>query len=249
MENLEESQNKIFITIKYAQSLDGKIATSSGDSKWISNNEALYFAHKLRMEHDAILIGINTLLLDNPELNVRLKENVSSKQPIRVILDKNLRIFSNSKNYKNLKLLKTPKQKTIIFYDKDFINNLSIIEKLDFSKKMEYIKSFNIKFISVKSKNDYLDIREILDILCNDFNIKTLLVEGGGKIITNFFINGFFDKIFVITAPIFIGNDGIAAIGNLGFSSMEKVKSMQKMKFVKYFAFDNNIVYEFEKLI
>lgn len=246
MENFEENKEKIFITIKYAQSLDGKIATSSGDSKWISNNEALYFAHKLRMEHDAILIGINTLILDNPELNVRLKENISNKQPIRIILDKNLKIFSN--DYKKLKLLKTYKNiNTIIFYDKKILEDLSIIEKLDFSKNMEYMKNFNIKFISVNSKNDFLDIKEIINILYIDFKIKNLLVEGGGKIITNFLINNLFNKIFVITAPIFIGNDGIASIGNLNFSSMEKVKSMQKMKFVKYFSFNDQIVYEFEK--
>ena len=233
-----------FITIKYAQSLDGKIATISGDSKWISNSKALYFAHKLRARHDAILVGINTIIKDNPELNVRLKEIDQKVQPARIILDKNLKIFSL--DFKKLKLLKTYKNiNTFIFYDKNLIEPLSIIEKLNLTTNIEYFKKFNVKFFGINAICNYLDIKELLNILYNDLKIKSLLVEGGGKVITEFFKNNFFDKMFIIVAPIFIGDDGISAIKELGFLTMEKVKSMQKIKLVQTLQLDEQIVYEF----
>src|SRR5215468_6514226 len=82
------------VTIKFAQSLDGRIATSSGDSKWISSPQSLKFAHRLRAEHDAILVGIGTVLADDPHLNVRL---VKGRDPVRVVVDSRLRIPVNSK--------------------------------------------------------------------------------------------------------------------------------------------------------
>src|SRR5207253_6682921 len=76
------------VTVKYAQTLDGRMATSTGDSQWISGPDSLRLAHQLRAEHDAILVGIGTVLSDNPQLNVRL---VSGNDPLRVIVDSRLR--------------------------------------------------------------------------------------------------------------------------------------------------------------
>src|SRR4030042_6146841 len=93
-----------FITIKYAQTLDGRIATAAGDSKWISSNNSLKFAHKLRAQHDAVLVGIKTVINDDPELTVRL---VRGRNPLRIIVDSGLKITKQAKVLQNLSWAKT----------------------------------------------------------------------------------------------------------------------------------------------
>lgn len=230
-------KNEIFITIKYAQSLDGKVATKNFDSKWISNSLCLEFAHKLRNENDAILVGINTVIFDNPTLNVRLENQQNIKNPIRVILDKDLKISIDSNIVKTSKYIKT-----VIFYNEEKLDmeNEKILEKI------KILKSEYIELINVSLKNNFLDLLEILSYLKNTLNVKSLLVEGGGKIITEFYKNGLFDKIFVIVAPIFIGNEGIPAINNLGFCSMNEVKN-QNLKLSLIKVLDDNVVWELER--
>ncbi|MFA5756240.1 MAG: bifunctional diaminohydroxyphosphoribosylaminopyrimidine deaminase/5-amino-6-(5-phosphoribosylamino)uracil reductase RibD, partial [Smithellaceae bacterium] len=88
-----------FITVKYAQTLDGRIATATGKSQWISSPASLKFAHRLRAEHDAILVGIGTVLRDNPTLTVRL---VRGRNPLRVIVDSNLATPADANVMRNL---------------------------------------------------------------------------------------------------------------------------------------------------
>jgi endonuclease-3 len=214
----QDKNKKPFVTIKFAQSLDGKIATNSGDSKWISNEKALKFTHELRANNDAILVGINTVLTDNPTLNTRL---VKGKSPIRIILDSSLKTPLNST------IVKTAKDiKTIIF------------TTTSNQTKIKTLSNKNIEIIQIKSKK--IELKYVLKIL-SEKNIKTLLVEGGSKIISSFLKEKLVDKIYIIIAPILIGNDGIPAIQNL---ELKKIKNSLKLNILDLKKLDDNLVVE-----
>jgi diaminohydroxyphosphoribosylaminopyrimidine deaminase / 5-amino-6-(5-phosphoribosylamino)uracil reductase len=207
-----------FITLKYAQSLDGKIALSNGESKWISGKESRIFAHKLRAKHDAILVGINTIIKDNPKLTIRLYKG---KNPIRIILDSKLRIPLNS-------FVLNDNNKTIIVtLEKSLRNN---------KRKYEILKKRDIEFITIrkKSRDAIYRVSTMKNILYNlgNLGIKSILVEGGSKVITSFIKNKLVDELIVITAPIYIGR-GLDAIGDLGIKSMDDALKLNLKKFFK----------------
>ncbi len=189
------------ISLKYAMSLDGKIATKSFDSKWISGEESRNFVHKLRNDYDAILIGKNTLVKDKARLNCRLENGVD---PVRVILandldfDKDLPIFS----------LKS---------DKDTIIATSSSEKID----------VNAKIIKCKEKNGQIDLEDLVQKLYQ-MNISSILVEGGSMINTSFLEADLVDKIYEFIAPIIVGgSDSRSAFMGDG---VEKISDAKKFR-------------------
>lgn len=196
-----------FIHLKIAQSLDGRIATAAGKSKWITNENALNIVHQMRSEYDAILVGINTILQDNPSLNVR---RVTGKNPYRIVLDDHLTIPLNA----NICKLKNP-DKTIIFTSKP-----------DQDKKFQQLNKIGIQVVSISSnKKKYLDLNSIMAYL-TEIRISSILVEGGGEIFTSFIKNRLFDKVSFFIAPMMIGA-GIQSIGDLGIESLEKAFRLQ----------------------
>ena len=173
-----------FVVVKVASSLDGKIATSKGESKWITGQKAREFAHRLRDKMDAILVGINTVISDDPSLLAPSKDSLA-----RVILDSKLRIPLNSKILKN-----QDKADTFIF----------TTSKADRQKLCE-LKSRGIKVAIVKEDQDgRVDLEEVLKKLAS-LEIMILLVEGGGRVIGSFFDKGLVDKLFLFLAPRIIG--------------------------------------------
>ena len=202
--------NKIFITLKYAQTLDGRIATFKGNSRWISSEESRIYAHKLRSSNDAVLIGVKTVIKDNPTLTTRL---VKGKNPLRVIVDS---------------CLTTPIDSRII---KDVSSNpvvIAITVKAP-SKRIRQFEKKGVEIIVVKQdKNKRIDLRELISILSKK-GIKRLLVEGGSKVITSFLKEKLPDRLIVIIAPIIMGK-GIEAVGDLGIN---EVKSCIKIKLNK----------------
>jgi len=173
-----------FVVVKVASSLDGKIATSKGESKWITGQKAREFAHRLRDKMDAILVGINTVISDDPSLLAPSKDGLA-----RVILDSKLRIPLHSKILKD-----QDKADTFIF----------TTSKADRQKLCE-LKNRGIKVAIVKEDQDgRVDLEEVLKRLAS-LEIMTLLVEGGGKVIGSFFDKGLVDKLFLFLAPRIIG--------------------------------------------
>jgi diaminohydroxyphosphoribosylaminopyrimidine deaminase / 5-amino-6-(5-phosphoribosylamino)uracil reductase len=182
-----------FVTVKYAQSLDGRLATKSGSSQWISSPQALKYAHQLRAQSDAVLVGAGTANHDNPKLTVRL---VKGNNPLRVVLSQ------SGKLKKDLHLLNDKRAHTVIITG----------DSAKFPKGCDVIR--------VPLYKDSLDLKAALLELGKQ-GVVNLLVEGGAKVITGFLKRGLVDRIMVVSAPIIIG-DGVSAVGDLGTKTIDK---------------------------
>lgn len=206
------TKNRPFVTIKIAQTLDGKIATKSGHSKWITSEESRILVHQKRTEYDAVLVGIGTVLEDDPVLNVRL---VKGRNPLRIVLDSTLRIRLDSHL-----LSDELHKKTIIFTSKN--------AELD---RLKAVKSSGAKVIQVSSdKSGKLDLKEVLSE-CVKLEICSILVEGGSKVFNSFLTQNLFDKAMIFIAPKLVGDDGIGAVGELGIEKITEALHFQEQKF------------------
>lgn len=185
-----------FVTVKYAQTLDGRIATSTGDSQWISSPPSLRLAHQLRREHDAIMVGIGTVLKDDPRLTVRL---VGGRDPLRIVIDSRLRIPVDARV-----IVEKTNQPTIV------ITSNSADEE-----RVSMITNAGADVLAVpRAPNDSgIDITEALQALGRRA-VMSVLVEGGSGIITSLLAAGLVDRMVVVTAPKIVGH-GIEAVGDL----------------------------------
>lgn len=193
-----------YVTLKMAVTLDGKIADSEGNSKWITSVESRSFVHELRGEYDAVLVGYNTVRIDQPRLTVRL---VEGRNPKRIILDTKLQLKHNNDLIKN---------------NND--GNLFIItskKNKDRKKKLNkfYEQGVNVIFASEK-KNGKIDIADVMKKL-SQRNINSLLVEGGGRVFSDFLKNKIEDEVLIFIGPKFLGN-GISLTDNLGVKNLQK---------------------------
>jgi riboflavin-specific deaminase-like protein len=183
---------KPYITVKFAQTLDGKIAARDGSPLVISGKKALKFTHGLRARNNAILVGIGTVLTDNPLLTTRL---VKGKDPVRIIIDARLRIPLDSKIIKTSRRVKTV-----------------IVAAPKASKvKIRKLKKKGAEVLLSPSKKGYIDLKKMAHKL-RAKGIKSILVEGGREIIASFLKSGLADKIIIILSPRVLGS-GIEALG------------------------------------
>jgi len=190
---------KPFVIVKVAMSLDGKIATKTGDSKYITSKEARAYVHKLRGEVDAVMVGLNTVLRDNPKLTPRLTKG---KDPIKIVVDSKLKIP------KSCNLFKEPSKLIIATTNKASHNEI---------KKFEQ-KGVNV--IIAKSKNGMVNLQDLM-IQLGKREISSVMIEGGSELNSSAIRDGVVDKILIFAAPKIIGN-GLGAIGNLGITKINK---------------------------
>lgn len=193
-----------FAIIKVAMSVDGKIATSTGDSKYITSKEARTFVHQLRSEVDAVMVGLHTVLRDNPELTPRL---VKGKDPLKIVVDSALKIP------KNCALMKEPA--------KLIIATTAKANKGDIKKLQQ--KGVNV--IITKSSKGMVDLRDLMKQL-GKHEITSIMIEGGSQLNSSAIKAGIVDKILIFTAPKIIGN-GIGAIGNLGIKKIHRAINLK----------------------
>lgn len=178
---------KPFITLKMATTLDGKIATATGESQWITSEESRLDVHYLRHQQDAILVGVNTVLKDNPSLTTRLPEG-QGKNPIRVILDSKLRTPEEAK------ILNTHEAPTWIFVNR--------------SVEQEKIRRYEQRGARIFQTLDegQISLHYVLELLGQE-QISSLLVEGGGMINASFLKEGLVNKVVQYIAPKLIGGE------------------------------------------
>lgn len=179
-----------WVMLKAAVSLDGKMASSSGDSKWITGEAARRHVHTLRAEFDAVLVGINTVQMDDPSLTVRLDEmpGDSFKPPVRVVLDTHAAISLQSK------LVQTATDVPVWVF---------VSHQAD-QKKTDALQETGVQVFHVSEKDDGLNLKEVL-LQLTENNILSVMIEGGAAVHTSFLEAELVNEVNIYTAPVLIG--------------------------------------------
>ena len=209
------TQNKPFVLLKMALTLDGKYATDAMDSSWITNEASRLDVHHTRSKYQAIMVGLNTVIQDDPKLNIRL-ENYIGKQPIRVILDPKGDV---------------PINRQVI---QDELETWIITSFMP-EEKRNQIEHLGNRVIYIQSKDDVIDLETLLNQL-HELGIQNIMVEGGKTLHESFLREKLFDEIQVYVAPKFIG--GTQTLQHLNISTMSEAL---ELKDVSFQIFENNI--------
>jgi diaminohydroxyphosphoribosylaminopyrimidine deaminase/5-amino-6-(5-phosphoribosylamino)uracil reductase len=219
-----------FVTLKAAVTLDGKIATRTGDSKWITGEEARTETHRMRDESDAILVGVGTVLADDPRLTVR---HVGGRDPLRVVLDADLRIPPDA-----AVLAQAPGSGagTLVFHAHD----------ADTARR-EALSGPAIELIPVSRHARGVDLKEVLTVL-GERDVVRLLVEGGSHVHGTFLDLGLADRAAIFIAPRIVGDaDAISFAAGAGVDSIEHAWRLVRTR-VQGFGSDWLVSGDFERM-
>ncbi len=199
-----------YVTVKYAQTLDGRIATKTGDSQWISSEALRPYVHRLRAVNDCIMVGVGTVIADDPQLTVRYSKG---RNPLRIIVDSTLRI---------------PLRSSVLKDNNSHLTTIATTSKAP-AKKVAVIKKLGTEVLVVKKdKNCGVNLRDLL-IELGKRGITSVMVEGGSDIITSLIKANLVDKMLILTAPKIMGN-GLEAIGDLGVSMVKDAIKFSSFK-------------------
>lgn len=205
-----------FVTVKAAMTLDGKIATASGESKWITGEAARAFGMKLRRGSDAILVGVNTVLADNPGLTVRGGSRTMASRLRRIVLDSSAR---------------TPLDAKVVSDEFAALTTIVVGQKAPKTRVTALAKRVNVLVApAVRSK---LDLRWLLKKLGSQ-NVTSLLVEGGGEVNGSFLLGGFSQRVAFFYAPkILGGRDSRKGVAGDGAKSLGDVITLREVTWRK----------------
>jgi len=197
------TQKRPFVTAKIAQSVDGKIALSSGDSKWITGPEARKRGHQFRSIYDSIMVGIGTVIADDPKLTARVPDKI--KDPIKIIIDSTARLPPGSNVLK-------PNGNVILATAKD-----------PDPRRLQTLEAMGVKIIETSDKGK-VNLEELL-IKLGELEISSILVEGGPKVLTSLLEKHLIDKLMVFISPKIVGGDGKSALDYLYIDEMQDIYS------------------------
>lgn len=202
------------VTLSYAQTLDGRLATRSGSSQWIGGPESLVFAHTLRARHDAIMVGVNTMLIDNPRLTVR---HVAGRDPLRVIVDSALR---------------TPLTAAAMA-DGAAAGTLIAVTGRASAERITAAQRLGATVLVLPADDQHhVDLHALLAAL-HEHAIATVMVEGGAALLTALLRARLADRLAVCVAPKILGA-GIEVVGDLGIASLASALHVESMAMERY---------------
>jgi diaminohydroxyphosphoribosylaminopyrimidine deaminase/5-amino-6-(5-phosphoribosylamino)uracil reductase len=197
------------VTLKLATSLDGRIATGSGESRWITGEAAREATHRLRGEHDAVLVGVETALADDPELTVRLP-GYNGVQPARVVLDSrqrlrpDCRLVATARDIPTLLISTTPPDPALV--------------------------DAGVRVLQVRAVGeDRPELKTVVQTLADE-GLSRLLVEGGGQVAASFLRCGLVDRLEWFRASLVIGGEGRPAIGALAVLALADAPRFRRVE-------------------
>ncbi len=199
-----------FVTAKFAMSLDGKTATRSFDSQWISNDRSRVYVHQIRWITDAIMVGLNTVLRDNPRLTARTMEG--ERHPLRVIVD------SHGQTPPTARVLQPP--------GRALIATTTAIELL----RANQYTDIGAEVLTLPPRDGLVDLDKLLEVL-GKREVTSVLVEGGGLLLGSLFDLGLVDKVLVFIAPIIVGgSEAVTAVAGEGVASMAEALRLKRVR-------------------
>ncbi len=208
-----------FVTAKFALSLDGKIATRTGESRWISGEESRKHVHYLRYAADAILVGVNTVIIDDPSLTTKCcggRGGTAMKQPLRVVID------TSGRTPLTAKIFQQP-GKTLLAQG-----------KISTAKRAAFAKA-GVEILELPTdRQGFVDINKLLQAL-GKREVTSVMTEGGGTLLGSLFDSGLVDKVIAFIAPIIIGGTDVKTpVCGKGIDKIADVLRLKRIKIERY---------------
>ena len=210
---MHRTQGRPFVIAKFAASLDGKIAATSGDSRWVSGPGTRGWSHELRTRIDAIAIGVSTVVIDNPQLTARPNDELSEHQPLRVVIDSRGR---------------TPKDAAVLSCDSPTL--IATTSASPEAWRGEMVQAGARVEILPDDGAGRVSLPALMKTLAES-DVLTLLVEGGGVLHGSFFDEGLVDKVHAVVAPMIIGGDAPSAVVGKGAERMADALRLHEVTF------------------
>ena len=211
------STGQPFVTAKFAMSLDGKIATRVGDSRWVSGDRARWEVHGLRAISDAIMVGINTVLADDPRLTARDERgNPRDRQPMRVVVDSRARVPVGAR------LISEPGETLVAVAEASAASRQALADA-------------GVRVVEVPAGDDSVDLAALMRHLGAERSISSLCVEGGAALLGSMFDLGLVDKVIAFIAPTIIGGrDAPTPVAGAGFERMADTLRLERVTWERY---------------
>lgn len=194
------------VILKAGMTLDGKIATSTGMSKYITGKESLRMVHKLRSDTGAVMVGINTIIKDDPRLDTRFIKGI---EPVKLVIDTNLRIPIHAN------VLRSPKR--LIIACSSRANAL----------KKKRLGEIGVRFIQTETKSNLVNLRKVMMEMAK-MGHQSILLEGGSELNAEMLKNRLVDKVMLFSSPKILGDDGIGVVGKIGIKELDKVINVKE---------------------